>query len=283
MTGHGSLIYPAERQMTDIESYRKQRELLIISIANILSKDERFAAGWLTGSYSRNDEDSVSDIDLNLVVADEYSEKLCQRLDQVSSQTSPERYSLFSQFGKPALIHENNNNAPEGGTFTFVLYIESAIMVDWVLIPQSKATRPLQSKLLFDKVRIPIEPPSEPEDLEQSKRSIVENWAFFWMMTAVTIKYIHREDDVFVTQWIENLHHLEHEIKRRLNREPWKYTRGSLSKLQPSREKQIESIRHLCKTMLELKPRVEEFTGAQPATPLTEIETLLSLANNPKS
>src|SRR5436190_23326019 len=113
--------------MTDLESYRENRDTLLVEISKTLSQDERFVAAWLTGSISRNEADSVSDIDLTLVVSDKYSASLCTRLEQVSAQTSSDRYTLFSQFGKPALIHENNNNAPEGGTFTFVMYAESAI------------------------------------------------------------------------------------------------------------------------------------------------------------
>jgi predicted nucleotidyltransferase len=273
----------SEHSMADLESYRQQRDLLITRIAETLSKDDRFSAAWLTGSISRDEADSLSDIDLTVVVSDTYSASLCTRLEQVSANTSPERYALFSQFGKPALIHENNSNAPESGTFTFVMYAESALMVDWVLMPQTKATRPHQSKLLFEKRGIPISPLPELEDLEQSKKSVAEMWAFFWMMTAVTIKYTHRDDSVFVTDWVERLHNLVYEIERRLNREPWQYQRGSRSRLQPTREKQIESIRELCNRVLELKTKVTEFSGTEPVTPLAEIETLLSFADNRQS
>jgi predicted nucleotidyltransferase len=263
-----------------LESYGEKRDALLIKIAETLSKDERFVAGWLTGSLSRNDADSFSDIDLRLVVSDEHSRRLCTRLEQVSAQTSPDRYTFFSQFGTPALIHENNNNAPEGGTFTFVLYADSAIMVDWVLMPRARATRPLDSRLLFDKVGIPPAAPPEPEDVEQSKKSVAEMWAFFWMMTAITIKYAVRDDGVFVTQWTEHLHTLVYEIERRLNREPWKYQRGSRSQFQPTRKKQLESIRGLCDRMLELKSKVSSFTGSEPLTPISEIHYLLLLAHN---
>src|SRR5215213_5207611 len=160
-------------------SYRDGRDHSLLSIVDSIFRDERFVAAWLTGSFSRNEADFLSDIDLSLVVSEAYSPSLCMRLDQVSAQTSPERYSLFSQFGTPALIHENNNNAPEGGTFTFILYTESAFMVDWVLIPQSAAKRPEQAKLLFDKVDIPIESRAEPESVEQRRQSVIEMWAFF--------------------------------------------------------------------------------------------------------
>jgi len=266
--------------MTDLKSYRERRDSLLANITETLSKDERFIAAWLTGSISRDEADFLSDIDLGLVVSDPYSASLCTRLEQVSAQTSPERYALFSQFGTLALIHENNNNAPEGGTFTFVMYADSAVMIDWVLIPQFKAERPFQSRLLFEKVDIPVAPLPEPGDLELSKKSVAEMWAFFWMMTAITIKYLNRSDAVYVTVWIEHLHTLIYEIERRLNREPWKYKRGSRSQPQPTPEKQLQSIRELCNQMLELKPRVAEFIGSEPMTPISEIEKLFSLTHD---
>ena len=131
-----------------LQSYREQRDSFLTNLAETLSNDERFVAAWLTGSFGRKEEDTVSDLDLRLVVSDEHSPSLCARLEQVSAQTSPERYALFSQFGSPALIHENNNNAPEGGTFTFVLYADSAIMVDWTLIPHMNATLGIQIQRL---------------------------------------------------------------------------------------------------------------------------------------
>jgi hypothetical protein len=267
--------------MSNLGTYRNQRDSFLAKITETFSKDERFVAGWLTGSFSRNEADSFSDIDLRLVVSDAYSPVLCTRLEQVSARTSPERYAVFSQFGHPALIHENNNNAPDGGTFTFVLYAESAIMIDWVLVPHLTAARPFQSRLLFEKVAIPMVPMAESEDLEQSQKSVAEMWAFFWMMTAVTIKYIYRNDGVFATEWIEHLHEFLYEIERRLRREPWTYAhaRSSRSQFQTTREKQLESIRQLCHRMQGLKSMVTEFTGSEPLTPTSEIHTLLLLTD----
>jgi Streptomycin adenylyltransferase len=262
-----------------LESYRDGRDHFFLSIVDSISRDERFVAAWLTGSFSRNEADFLSDIDITLVVSDQFSSSLCTRLEQVSAQTSLERYSLFSQFGAPALIHENNNNAPEGGTFTFVLYAESAFMVDWILIPHSNAKRPSASKLLFDKVGIPIEHPTELEDLEQRKKSVVEQWVFFWMMTAVTIKHIIRGDGVFAAQWIENLHSIVLEIERKINGEPWSYKRGSLSQLQETTEKQLESLKQLCRKMQSIQSDVIEFTGSVVLLPWDEIEILFSFVN----
>ncbi|HLO31527.1 MAG TPA: aminoglycoside 6-adenylyltransferase [Anaerolineales bacterium] len=261
-----------------LEAYRQSREALLTRIVAELSSDERFLAAWLTGSYGREDEDEVSDLDLSLVVAHSYSKSFCSRQEQVSDQTTRERLALFCKFGEPALIHENNNNAPEDGIFTFVLYSDSALMIDWTIIPQMHAARPFQSRLLFDKANIPFSSPPEPEDLAESKKSVAEIWAFFWMMTAVTVKYMIRKDGVFATHGLENLHGIVQEIERRIHREPWKYRRGSLSQVQPTREKQIQSIRRLYKRMQELRPKVMEFIEYEPAMPWQEIEVLLSLA-----
>lgn len=265
-----------------LHAYRQSRDGLLARIVTDLSNDERFIAAWLTGSYARNESDEVSDLDIRIVVAQPHSETLCARQDQVSPETTRERFELLSKFGKPALIHENNNNAPENGTFTFVLYSGSAIMIDWVLVPQSNAERPFQSLLLFDKGKIPVSAPPDPEDLEESKKTVAEQWAFFWMMTAITIKYIVREDLVFVQNWLEHLHGMVREMERRIQRIPWQdaYVCGSVSKLQPTCDKQIESLRQLCERMQELKPRVAEFTESELLMPVAEIETLFSLTKN---
>ena len=258
-----------------LDLYRQDRDTFVKNLVASLSTDRRFVAGWLTGSLARADADSLSDIDVNLAVSAEYSSSLCSRLEPISNQTSPQRLSLFRQFGSPALIHENNDNAPEGGTFTFVLYKESAIMVDWVLVPQSQAQRFSQSKLLFDHIGIPVFSASV-EDIEQSKKDVAERWAFFWMMAAITIKYILRDDGVFAAEWIEHLHALIHDIERQINREPWIYHHGSLSQLQTTRENQIESLQQLYKRMEDLKPKVAEFVGSEHPLPTVEIKKLIS-------
>jgi hypothetical protein len=264
---------------SSLEAYSQSREVLLTSIITELSADERCLAAWLTGSHASNEADEVSDLDISVVIAEPYSQSLCARQEQVSHKTTPERLALFGKFGQPALIHENNNNAPEGGTFTFVLYSGSALMVDWILRPHRCAERPFPSTLLFDRANIPVSPAPQPEEVEQSKKSVAEIWAFFWMMTAITLKYVIRQDDVFVTRWLEVLHGLIEEIERQLERTPQQYMRGSLSKLQPTRKEQIESIRSLCSKMKSLTPQIEQFSEIILSVPSEEIETLLALAD----
>jgi predicted nucleotidyltransferase len=262
----------------NLEAYAQSREVLLTSIITELSADERCVAAWLTGSYSRNNADQVSDMDITVAIAEPHSEVLCARQEQVSHKTTPERLALFRKFGEVALIHENNNNAPEHGTFTFVLYAGSALMIDWVLIPQTYAARSSLSLLLFDKANIPVAS-AEPEDADKNKKAVAEQYAFFWMMTAVTIKYIIRGDLVFVQSWLEVLHKLLREIERRMEGTPWlqAYVRGSVSQFQPTRQQQIAALRELIRKMQGLHPSVQKFTGVELSTPVTEIEFLLSL------
>ena len=259
-----------------LQVYLTRREAVLTEIVQTLSGDERFVAAWLTGSFGRNDADDLSDLDLSVVISDLYSETLCAYAEQVAAQTTPERLALFSRFGQPVIIHENNNNAPDGGTFTFVMY-GSAVMVDWVLIPAAKVQRPHQSRLLFDKVNLPISSAAEPESLAERASMASERVAFFWMMTAVTVKYMLRGDGVFVAQWLEELHRMVEGVERLVAGEAWHYRRGSRSWLEPPREGQEKAIRQLCDQMLGLMPEVTKLGGYVHPSPMPAIEILLNL------
>ena len=121
--------------------YVQAREALLLSITETLKRDERFVAAWLAGSYGRGEQKWFSDLDLHVVVANEYSELLCAQPWSVGAKTTEERLVLVKQFGEPAIIYDAHANNTIGGTFTYVLYRESAINVDWMLIPQSMAHR----------------------------------------------------------------------------------------------------------------------------------------------
>lgn len=261
-----------------VAAYARQRELLLERISETLSADKRFPAAWLTGSFGRNEPDDVSDLDLTLVVTDEYSGTLCSRPWQVGGQTILERYNLFSQFGEPAVIHENHHNAPAGGTFTFVLYTGSGLMVDWMLRPQAGSQRPPDSYLLWDQVGIPFEPAIEPASPEQRAQEASEAIAFFWMMAAVTAKYLIRGDGVFVTHWLETLTGLVEAVDRQINGRSWHYRRGSLTALRPAWASQLDALDELCQQMLKQMPLVVQMGGYVPAAPIAAIQPLLNLA-----
>ena len=260
------------------ETYIKNREMFLQNLTDRLSSDERFIAAWFTGSFAREEQDTLSDVDITLVVADEYCQILCAQPEMVSAQTTKERNDLFGLFGRPAFVHENNHNAPKGGTFTFVAYDQNAVMVDWILRPLTDAQRPQGAKLLFEKAAIPIQPPSEPESQESSASEAAERMAFFWMMTAITVKYISRRDDIFVNSWLEILAELVSEVERMINGRAWQYQRGSRTKLTITPDEQITAIRHLCKQMDDLKEGVVRLGGYASEAPMSTIETLISVA-----
>lgn len=263
-----------------LNTYRESRDVLLSKIVATLSNDERFVAAWLTGSYSRNEADDVSDLGLTLVISDSHSETLCAKVEQVSAQTSPERFNLFSHFGTPAIIHENNYNAPEGGTFTFTLYAESHLMVDWVLIPQNQARRPLQAYLLFEKSSIPLSPQIGSESYEQRIQQASERVAFFWMMMAVTAKYVLRRDSVFVTQWLEELNRIIIEVDRLIAGKAWEYKRGSHNQLEATRKDQKQAIYKLGQQMESRLPALIKMSCQVLPSPLDEIKALLELTND---
>jgi len=261
-----------------LENYLSRREKLLAEIIDAFSVDERFVAAWLTGSYSRDQQDALSDIDICIVVADSQSETLCHRAAQVSAQTSPERTALFCQFGEIASLHENNHNAPEGGTFTNTIFAETALVVDWILVPLRYAQRPMPSRLLFDRVGIPLASVPILETREQRTEKISEIVAFFWMMNAITIKYLVRGDGVFAMQWLEELHKMMREIKRLLVGDSPDYHSGSLTMVITDCADQVEALYQLALEMESLLPEIEALGAFVRLSPLPTFEVLFNFA-----
>lgn len=136
-------------------AYVEARTAILKRIITALKNDERFVAAWLAGSFARNEQQWFSDLDLHVVVANEYSDTLCARPWASGARTTEERLALFQQFGEPAVVYDAHANNLVGGTFTYVLYQESALNVDWMLIPQSVAHLESPSLMLFSKRNFP--------------------------------------------------------------------------------------------------------------------------------
>lgn len=260
------------------QAYQAEREMLLARITATLSTDERFAAAWLTGSYARSEADALSDLDLTVIVTEPHTETLCARPWQKAAQTTPERLALFRQFGEPVVIHETHDNAPPDGTFTFVLYAKTALVVDWTLVAQEGATRPRSSLLLFDKADIPLAPPPAPVSLEERAASASEIVGFFWMMAAVTAKYLARRDDVFVITWLETLQELVDEVERLVQDGPLFYRRGSRTQLATTSEAQPQLLLNVCHQLETLLPQVAALGGHVYPSPLSTIKTLLQFS-----
>ena len=260
-----------------LNDYAAAREKLLHDIAAQLEGDHRIVAAWLTGSLGRGTGDAISDVDLTAVLTDEAAELLCKRPFQQGGRTTPERLALFSHFGRPAIIHENHNNAPPGGTFTFVQYDETALIVDWTLAPQSQAKRPQDSRLLFDKVGITIQPTVEPLESAERARIASEKAAFFWMMACVIVKYIVREDTLLFNSWLDELHWLVNDVEGLLSGEEPIFNPKKRLPLALTAKEQEEALRGVCQRMAALGSAVVELGGYVPDEPMSAVERRLAL------
>jgi hypothetical protein len=269
------------KQPKTIQEYASNRSELLEQITQFLQEDNRFVAAWLTGSFGRSDADSVSDLDLTVVVENTFAKELCFRPHQVGATTTKERHALLSQFGQPHIIHENHHNAPPDGTFTFVLYKETGLAIDWVLRPNAdKIARPALSQLLFDKVNISIELPTSVESLSQRIELATEQVAFFWMMVTVTIKYLIRRDEVYFHRFLDMLYGILWDVRRLVAGEPDRWLKGSLVKMATTRETQVAAVRQVCQEMVDVMRNVEKIGGSVPMSPMSTIEILIELAEN---
>lgn len=260
-----------------METYRQGRQALLASIFTTLAADERVVAAWLTGSYARGDDDAVSDIDLTVVIANAPGESLCRRGDMVTANPPAERLAFFSRFGQPANVHENNHNAPAGGTFTGVLYRPAAHVVDWTLVPHSLAQRPASARLLFERAAIPLAPPPEPADPALLAAQVAEWVAFFWMMAAVTAKYLARRDLLFVQCRLEELGQLVRHVERSLTGQVYEHPARRPQAISLSPEDVRVALEGLCDHMERQMALAGGIGISLRPAPRDEIATLLRL------
>jgi hypothetical protein len=255
-----------------LKEYATRRDALLARMIGDLQADRRIAAAWLEGSFGRNEADEVSDLDLHLAIEDAYSETLCFHPTRRNAGAAPERLALISAFGCPAVIHENHNNAPAGGSFSYVLYSVSAVMVDWILAPRSIAARPIESRLLFDKTGIPVRPYELPQAEEPAFDNLPERLAFFWMMAAVSCKFIFRREDETVDWFFKILQETLVEVKMLIQpSSPW------VKKALPA--SQAGALLELCSQMNELAQEASKAGVEISPAPLDEIKTLLNLSS----
>ncbi|MDQ6661821.1 MAG: nucleotidyltransferase domain-containing protein [Chloroflexota bacterium] len=264
--------------MSDIlAQYIVARSEQLLCITETLKSDERFVAAWLTGSFGRGEQVDYSDIDIRVIVANAYSERLCARPWPHGVRITDARLALFSQFGKPLIIYEAPGNAPEGGTFTYVLYEHMAMNVDWILVPQALAKRAADTRLLFDKVGIPLALPEEPLPMEERIVTLSNTISFFWMIAASCIKYLHCHDSLYFNMLLDWLYRAVYEVTYLLEGKPIPYHKGAHACLASTQAEQITALRHICERMLELMPKAVEIGAAVPQAPMSAVETRLAM------
>ena len=261
-----------------ITDYATARERLLKAIVDSLSSDERCIAAWLSGSFGRDEADEVSDLDVQVVISERYVSALCARPWMTAGRTIPERLELFRRFGEPAIIHENHHNAPGTGTMTHVTYRDTALVVDWILLPAREAIRPEPSRLLLDKVGIAVAESPAPEPVEERQRRIEERAAFFWMMVMVGAKYLIRGDEFKFLSILTRLRNLIGEIQGLIEGQPWKYQPDVSIELFTGRDRQIAALRETCQRMVALIAQTETAGFRVEPAPIATVERLLVLA-----
>ena len=138
-----------------MESIEEMRDAALAGITLALKGDLRFDAAWLAGSFGRGEEDAYSDLDVWLAVDAAYAEELCRRPQPTNAGTTAARLRVVETPGIPVIIHEQHANAPSGGAFTAVIYA-TGLAVDWTFVPALGAARGASTRLLFDRVGIPV-------------------------------------------------------------------------------------------------------------------------------
>lgn len=174
-----------------LQLHREARNNLLARLTSIIEADSRIVAAWLYGSLGRGNSDDLSDLDVRLVIADEY-------LDAVKAG----RFEQIKTPAEPILIFDMPFNAPEGGAAVLVLYAGPAgpVEIDWSWQGQSKAVIPVQTVLLFDRVGLPktdLKPLTKAEPIltpaELAER-LTERVNFFWSMSSITAKKVARRE-----------------------------------------------------------------------------------------
>jgi len=256
--------------------YVEARETLLTQITSALENDPRFVAAWLAGSFGRGEQTWLSDLDLHVVIDEDYSENLCATPWPWGARATPERLALFQQFGTLAILYEVHANNQLGGTFTHVVYQESAQNVDWMLIPQNKAYQEYPSLVLFDKVGIPEPLKKEPLSREQSAEAASTAVGFFWMIASSNTKNLIAGDLTQFHQLLTWLKRSIHEVKAALQFKEAPYLHID-QELYFTQVDCIAALRQLCDEMEELMPEVIALGGYVPSEPRMIVEKRLAL------
>lgn len=170
-----------------LDTYRRGRDRLLERIGRLLAGDSRVRAAWLWGSLGRGGADALSDLDVWVVVADEYVAEL-----------AAQRHTFVARAGRPLLTVEAPQNAPVKGAYLLALYPGEAgpHQVDWYWQAESAAQVPPGTRMLVERVSLPRSDagprfPGAAEGVERTPaEQIAHQVAFFWAMMPVVAKYV---------------------------------------------------------------------------------------------
>lgn len=120
---------------------------LLSRIQHHLESQSQVTAAWLAGSRGRGTADDLSDIDIWVAVED----------DAIGAIIADPL--AFVHESGPTLMHiQAPSIAPSGGVFllTWMEWGDGFEQVDWYWTPASTATRPSQTRILFERLPVPV-------------------------------------------------------------------------------------------------------------------------------
>jgi predicted nucleotidyltransferase len=230
-----------------------ERSRFFEHLEDLLRADARIVAAWVGGSIGRGEADDLSDIDIQLAVADEHC-----------TQLNAERRAFVSSFGQPVLIQEAPQNAPIGGAFQLVLYQGAAapIEVDWIWRPASAAAIPERAVVLFDRSGgLPRAQSTVMLSAEDAARQISLSTTFFWAMAFIAAKKIVRRQPDAAFALLRMMHQARDNIRNRLVGQPqptWGSIAAPRETLPPTHvEEQAIDLSELLADMAVLQPTTD--------------------------
>ena len=172
--------------MPNVAFSRRQteRDTLLHRIEAALRADERVVAAWLAGSLGRGNADALSDIDLWVIVRDEAIEAV-----------AADPRAFVAGIGSPCLNIDEPHDPLPGGVFRFHTHFPSetgAHNVDWYWQAASRATWPVGTVLLFQRVPIPAAPPPELLAPAELQARLEEQLSLFWTTVVIAAKNVGR-------------------------------------------------------------------------------------------
>jgi predicted nucleotidyltransferase len=255
---------------------------LLNQVKRVLQADQRIVAAWLFGSEGRRTSDVLSDLDVWVIVKDEFIEII-----------SAERHHYAAQLERPVLLLEYPQNAPAGGAYLMALYPGQAgeHEVDWYWQRQSDASLPLQAALLFDRRGIPqdtrleqLDPTGAAPLLTQQERAeqVTQLSTYFWAMSNIAVKSVLRHQAWAAVSHLEGLRGIVDGMKRlvglstvREGQEEWRTT------LLPPvhRAEQMAMLREIAREMEQLTNEIELIGGQVPTQAIPYVYEFFDLAD----
>lgn len=254
----------------------QEREALLQQVVHLLKQDGRIVAAWLIGSLGRAEEDGLSDLDLWVVVADEYSRFV-----------NAGRRDFVTHLAPPLLILEAPQNAPEHGAYLLTLYPGQAgpHQIDWYWQPLSEASLPENAHLLFDHAGIPssglqpLQTAPDPQTPTERAAAASERTNFFWAMIPIAAKKAARRQTWEALGMIGMIRGTLKEVKRLIGAEGDETSSLNLPPpVQPA--EQMQFLRQMAREMEALTPPLLALGGTVPAEAVPQVQALFDLAES---